>query len=65
MERTLGELRDSKLKREVVVQIALAVYGGIPKKTSRKDALDSIRKPHDARVNARRGIEAQGGRSAA
>jgi hypothetical protein len=64
-EQTLGELRSSALKREQVVEIALNVYGGIPKSTSRKAALDFIRKPHDARVNARRGIEALGGRSAA
>ena len=54
-EQALGELKASPLRREQVVQIALRVYGGIPKSTSRKAALDFIRKPHDAQVNARRG----------
>jgi hypothetical protein len=64
-EQTLSELGNSRLSREQVVRVALAVYGGIPKSTSRKAALKFIRKPHDARVSARRGIDAMGGRSAA
>jgi len=64
-ERTLAELKASSLRREHVVQVAHDVYGGIPKGTTRKAALAFIRKPHDARVNARRGIDALGGRSAA
>lgn len=64
-EHTLRELSVSNLKREQVVQIAQNVYGGIQKNTSRRAALAYIRKPHDARTNARRGIEASGGRSAA
>jgi hypothetical protein len=64
-EDTLAELGASKLKREHVVEIARAVYGGIPKSTSRKAALKFIRKPHDAYMSAKRGIEATGGRSAA
>jgi hypothetical protein len=64
-EDVLAELGASKLKREHVVEIARAVYGGIPKSTSRKAALNFIRKPHDAYMSAKRGIEATGGRSAA
>lgn len=64
-ENTLTELATSKLKREQVVEIARAVYGGIPKNTSRKAALKFIRKPHDTYMSAKRGIEATGGRSAA
>lgn len=64
-EQTLSELTASRLKREDVVEIARAVYGGIPKGTSRKVAIGFIRKPHDARVSAKRGIDAMGGRSAA
>ncbi len=64
-EQTLAELAASTLRREHVVEIARAVYGGIPKNTSRKAALKFIRKPHDAYMSAKRGIEATGGRSAA
>jgi hypothetical protein len=64
-EQTFDELEASRLKREHVVEIARAVYGGIPKNTSRKAALRFIRKPHDAYMSAKRGIEATGGRSAA
>lgn len=64
-EHTLQEIDASPLKREQVVEIACGVYGGIPKRTSRKAAIEFIRKPHDARVSARRGVDALGGRSAA
>lgn len=64
-EQTFAELVGSKLKREHIVEIARAVYGGIPKNTSRKAALKFIRKPHDAYMSAKRGIDAMGGRSAA
>lgn len=64
-EETLAELASSALKRESIVEIARAVYGGIPKSTSRKAALQMIRRPHDAYVSAKRGIDAMGGRSAA
>lgn len=64
-EDTLSKLAASRLKREHVVEIARAVYGGIPKNTSRKAAISYIRKPHDARTSAKRGIDAMGGRSAA
>lgn len=64
-EKTYEELSSSDLKREAVVEIAIGVYGGIPKKTSRKAALGFVRKPHDARMSAKRGINAMGGRSAA
>jgi hypothetical protein len=64
-ESTFEELSSSDLKREAVVEIAVGVYGGVPKKTSRKAALSFIRKPHDARMSAKRGISAMGGRSAA
>lgn len=64
-EQTFEELSSSDLKREAVVEIAIGVYGGLPKKTSRKAALNFIRKPHDARMSAKRGISAMGGRSAA
>ena len=64
-ERTLAELAASPLKREHVVAVAMSVYGGIKKSTSRKGALDYIRKPHDAYVSTKRGIDATGGRSAA
>jgi hypothetical protein len=64
-EETLAELASSTLKRESVVEIARAVYGGIPKSTSRKAALQLIRRPHDAYVSTKRGIDAMGGRSAA
>ena len=64
-EETLAELAASKLKREDVVGIARAVYGSIPKGTSRKAALGFIRKPHDAFISAKRGIDAMKGRSAA
>ena len=64
-EQTIAELAGSRLKREQVVEIARAVYGGIPKNTSRKAALKFIRKPHDAYMSAKRGIDAMGGRSAA
>ena len=58
-------LARSALKREQVVQIATQVYGTIPRSTSRKAALAFIRKPHDAYMSAKRGIDAMGGRSAA
>jgi hypothetical protein len=62
---TFAELAASSLKREHVVAIAKSVYGGISRDTSRRDALDYIRKPHDAYMSAKRGIDATGGRSAA
>jgi hypothetical protein len=64
-ERILSELQSSKLKKEHVVEIARMVYGGLPKGLSRKAALAYIRKPHDAYMSAKRGIDATGGRSAA
>jgi len=64
-DHTFAELTASPLKREHIVAIAMAVYGRIGSGTSRKRALDFIRKPHDAYVSAKRGIEATGGRSAA
>jgi hypothetical protein len=64
-ERTFAELKASALKREHVVQVASTVYGRINKSTSRVAALAFIRKPHDASVSTRLGIEATGGRSAA
>lgn len=64
-EQTLAELEASALRREQMVDIARSVYGGIPKSTSRKTALKFIRKPHDAYMSAKRGIDATGGRSAA
>ena len=64
-DRTFAELQASQLKREEVVAIAMSVYGGLKKNTSRKGALAYIRKPHDAHMSAKRGIQATGGRSAA
>jgi hypothetical protein len=64
-DRAFAELTASPLKRGHIVAIAMAVYGRIGSGTSRKRALDYIRKPHDAYVSAKRGIEATGGRSAA
>lgn len=64
-DRTFEELAASPLRREHVVAVAMAVYGRINRSTSRKAALDYIRKPHDAYVSAKRGIDATGGRSAA
>ncbi|MGO9474732.1 MAG: hypothetical protein ACLPWS_15240 [Rhodomicrobium sp.] len=63
-EQTLAELSASALKREHVVEIAQSVYGQVRKNTSRKAALDFIKKPHNAYITAKRGIEATGGRSA-
>ena len=64
-ETTFARLAQSTLKREDVVNIAKSVYGGIKSNTSRKGALDYIRKPHDAYNSAKKGIDATGGRSAA
>lgn len=64
-ERTLSDLKASPLTRLEVVAIAAAVYGPIKKGTSRIGALAFIRKPHDAFVTTKRGLEATGGRSAA
>lgn len=64
-DRTFDELATSPLKREHVVSVAASVYGRISKSTSRKAALEFIRRPHDAYVSAKRGIDASGGRSAA
>jgi hypothetical protein len=64
-EDTWAELSASSLKQDHMVAIAMSVYGGIKKGTSRKAALAYIRKPHDAYVSAKRGIDATGGRSAA
>ena len=64
-ESVFAELEASALKREHVVSIALSIYGGIKKTTSRKEALGYIRKPHDAYMSSKRGIDATGGRSAA
>jgi len=64
-DNTFAELVASSLKREHVVAVAMSVYGGIKKSTSRKAALNYIRKPHDAYMSAKRGIDATGGRSAA
>ena len=63
--KTFAEFANSSLKREHVVAVAMSVYGGIKKAISRKGALDYIRKPHDAYMSAKRGIDATGGRSAA
>ena len=54
----------SEYDRETVVEIANQVYGPIAKSTSKKQALDYIRRLHDVRMSARRGIDAMGGRSA-
>ncbi len=64
-DQTFAELAASPLLREHVVAVALSVYGGIKMSTSRKAALGFIRKPHDAQMSAKRGIEATAGRSAA
>lgn len=64
-ETVFAELEASALKPEHVAKIAKAVYGSANSSISRKKALELIRKPHDARLSARRGIEASGGRSAA
>jgi len=64
-EKVLSELANSELTKEDLVEVASAVYGRIPKRTSRKAALNYIRKPHDAYMSAKRGIDATGGRSAA
>ncbi len=64
-DRTLADLASSPLKREHVLAVAMSVYGGVRKSTSRKAAIDYIRKPHDAYMSAKRGIDATGGRSAA
>ncbi len=63
-EQTISELLNSKLKKEHVVEIAQIVVGGTKSK-SRPKALEAIRKPHDAYLNTKRGIDASGGRSAA
>ena len=63
-ERTFAELADSPLRPADVVEIANAVYGKIKKNSSREAALAYIRRPHDACMNAKRGIDATGGRSA-
>jgi hypothetical protein len=64
-EDTLAELQNSDIKKEHIVQIAKAVYGQIKSDSSRAVALRFIRKPHDAYMSAKRGIDATGGRSAA
>jgi hypothetical protein len=64
-ENTFAELAASPLNREQVLTIAMSVYGGIKRSTSRRGALEYIRKSHDAHMSAKRGIEATGGRSAA
>jgi hypothetical protein len=64
-EKVLSELANSRLTKQDIIEVATAVYGRIPKKTSRKAALNFIRKPHDAYMSAKRGIDATGGRSAA
>jgi hypothetical protein len=64
-ERTFAELKASPLTRQEVVEIAGYVYGHIKKSTSRIAALSYIRKPHDAYLSTKRGIDATGGRSAA
>jgi hypothetical protein len=64
-EQVLSELANSDLKKEHLIEVARAVYGGVPRSLSRKAALAYIRKPHDAYLSAKRGIEATGGRSAA
>jgi hypothetical protein len=60
-----AQLAASPLKKEHIVAIAMSVYGGIKKSTPRKGALEYIRKAHDAFTSAKRGIQAEGGRSAA
>lgn len=64
-DRTYAELERSPLKREHLVAVATSVYGPIKRDTSRSEALKYIRKPHDAFMSAKRGIDATGGRSAA
>jgi hypothetical protein len=64
-DQVLSELANSGLKKEHLIEVARGVYGSIPKSTSRKAALGYIRRPHDAFMSAKRGIDATGGRSAA
>lgn len=64
-ERTIAALDASDLTREQVVAVAMSVYGSVKKSTARRAALGFIRKLHSARMSAKRGIEATGGRSAA
>lgn len=64
-ESTYAMLVASGLKAEHMVEIARELYGPLKKGTSRKVALEYIRKSHDAFMSAKRGIDATGGRSAA
>jgi uncharacterized protein with PhoU and TrkA domain len=64
-ERLFRELETSNVRRETIIAIARGMVGRVAASTTRKAALALIRKGHDARMSARRGIEATGGRSAA
>jgi hypothetical protein len=64
-DQVFSELASSDLRKEHVIEVARGVYGGVPSKLSRKAALAYVRKPHDAYMSAKRGIDATGGRSAA
>ena len=61
---TWKRLATSNLKVEQVVQVARAVYGGIPARTTRTAALAKIRSINDARTSARGDRAIQGDRSA-
>ena len=64
-EQTWADLKASGLKVAHMLSIARQVYGPVPASTSRDKALKFIRRPHDAYMSTKRGIDAMGGRSAA
>ena len=65
LECAFANLARSDLRWEHLVSVVKSVPGSIGQGTSKKQALDFIRKPHDAYVNAKRDIEATASRSAA
>lgn len=64
-EATFAELAQSNATVQHLQDIALRLSGAKKKPTTKKAALASIRRPHDAYMNAKHGIDASGGRSAA
>lgn len=64
-EMVYDQLMNADLKKDDILKICRKVYGDVPTSTSRTRALELIRKPHDARIHTRRGINAMQGHSAA
>ena len=64
-ERFYAKLVALNLGKDDLIKVAKIVYGAKPQRATKDSALQAIRKLHDISVRTRRGLELQGGRSAA